>query len=56
VADLTPDQYAEMLRKLDDVCHQAQELGQRLREKMTEATRADTPSLQGQPEPRRKRR
>jgi hypothetical protein len=52
VGDLTPGQCAELMRRLDDACRQAQDLAKSIREKMSENARADTPNLQGQPKPR----
>ena len=56
MADLTPDEHAALLRKLDDVSQQAQELAKTIRQKMTDSARADLPNLQGQPKPPANRR
>jgi hypothetical protein len=39
--ELTPDQYTELLRKLDDVCEQAQDLSRQIRAQMVTHMRRD---------------
>ncbi len=41
VPELTPEELAAMLRKLDGVCRQAQELSAEIRKKMADAKRGD---------------
>jgi hypothetical protein len=41
MANLTPQEYADLIRKLDDVCKKAQELAQVLREQMVQRARRD---------------
>jgi hypothetical protein len=41
LAELTATQYAELIRKLDEVCRQAQELAAHIRGKMVDRARQD---------------
>jgi hypothetical protein len=44
VPELSPDELEAIVQKLDEVCRQAQELQERLREKMLDRARRDYPA------------
>jgi len=53
VAELTPQQLADLIRKLDDVCQQAHDLSKQLRAQMAARARADQQMISsGTPERR----
>jgi len=47
MSQLTPEQLAELLRRLDEVCSQAQELSKQVKEQMSTRRRADQPIFDG---------
>jgi len=57
--DLTPEQYADLLRKLDEVCEQARELGRQLRAQMAKRARDEqqfiSPGVERRRTPRNRR-
>lgn len=54
LAELTPAQYNELIRKLEDVCRQAQEIARQIRASMLERARRDLPAVRQRIPERRK--